>query len=96
MKFFRHLLKLYLQCPNRINDELFDKDSDVCENDNYNDKTNFRFDEMHYGKYVAQYLKRTFFFDANPPLGKLLIAMAAYLADFDGKISLLPTYLDCN
>jgi dolichyl-phosphate-mannose--protein O-mannosyl transferase len=48
----------------------------------------FRFDEMHYGKYVAQYLKRTFFFDANPPLGKLLIAMAAYLADFDGKISL--------
>ena len=40
---------------------------------------------MHYGKYVAQYLKRTFFFDANPPLGKLLIALVAYLADFDGK-----------
>ena len=40
---------------------------------------------MHYGKYVAQYLKRTFFFDANPPLGKLLIASVAHLADFDGK-----------
>jgi len=47
-------------------------------------KLNFRFDEMHYGKYVGQYLKRTFFFDANPPLGKLLIASAAYLANFDG------------
>ena len=44
-----------------------------------------RFDEMHYGKYVAQYLKRTFFFDANPPLGKLLIASVAYFADFDGE-----------
>ena len=40
---------------------------------------------MHYGKYVAQYLKRTFFFDANPPLGKLLIASVAYFADFDGE-----------
>ena len=41
---------------------------------------------MHYGKYVAQYLKRTFFFDANPPLGKLLIASVAYVANFDGEI----------
>jgi dolichyl-phosphate-mannose-protein mannosyltransferase len=40
---------------------------------------------MHYGKYVAQYMKRTFFFDSNPPLGKLLIAAAAFLADFDGN-----------
>jgi len=40
---------------------------------------------MHYGKYVGQYIKRTFFFDSNPPLGKLLIAGFAYLANFDGK-----------
>ena len=28
---------------------------------------NVVFDEMHYGKYAAMYLKNTFFFDANPP-----------------------------
>ena len=28
------------------------------------------FDEMHYGKYAAHYLRNTFFFDSNPPLGK--------------------------
>ena len=42
---------------------------------------------MHYGKYIGQYIKRTFFFDANPPLGKLLIAGVAYAAEFDGKPS---------
>jgi dolichyl-phosphate-mannose-protein mannosyltransferase len=53
------------------------------------ENVSFRFDEMHYGKYVAQYLKRTFFFDANPPLGKLLIASVAYLANFDGRFSIV-------
>ncbi|XP_049830868.1 protein O-mannosyltransferase 1 isoform X1 [Schistocerca gregaria] len=43
------------------------------------------FDELHYGKYVSLYMKRIFFFDAHPPLGKQLVAVAAYLAGFDGN-----------
>ncbi|XP_011308139.1 protein O-mannosyltransferase 1 [Fopius arisanus] len=42
------------------------------------------FDELHYGKYVGLYMKRTFFFDSHPPLGKQLIAAVAYLSGFDG------------
>lgn len=45
----------------------------------------FRFDELHYGKYVSLYMKRTFFFDSHPPLGKQLIAGMAYLAGFEGN-----------
>ncbi|KYQ57674.1 Protein O-mannosyltransferase 1 [Trachymyrmex zeteki] len=43
------------------------------------------FDELHYGKYVGLYMKRTFFFDSHPPLGKQLISAAAYFAGFDGQ-----------
>jgi len=43
------------------------------------------FDEMHYGKYAAHYLRNTFFFDSNPPLGKMIIALAGYVAGFDGQ-----------
>lgn len=43
------------------------------------------FDELHYGKYVSLYMKRTFYFDPHPPFGKQLIAVAAYIAGFDGK-----------
>ncbi|XP_059487784.1 protein O-mannosyltransferase 1 [Neocloeon triangulifer] len=42
------------------------------------------FDELHYGKYVSLYMKRTFFFDSQPPLGKQLIALAAYLGGYTG------------
>lgn len=46
---------------------------------------NIVFDELHYGKYVGLYMRRTFFFDSHPPLGKQLISIAAYLANFDGN-----------
>ena len=46
---------------------------------------NVVFDEMHYGKYAGQYLKNTFFFDSNPPLGKMMVAFAGYLANWDGN-----------
>ena len=45
----------------------------------------FRFDELHYGKYVSLYLRNTFFFEKHPPLGKQLIAGVAYLAGFNGN-----------
>ncbi|KAG0721721.1 Protein O-mannosyltransferase 1 [Chionoecetes opilio] len=43
------------------------------------------FDELHYGKYAGLYMQNTFFFDSQPPLGKQLVALAAYLAGFDGS-----------
>nr|CAG4638251.1 EOG090X015P [Cyclestheria hislopi] len=42
------------------------------------------FDEMHYGRYAALYLKNIFFFDSHPPLGKQLLAFASYLGGFQG------------
>ncbi|XP_046403582.1 protein O-mannosyltransferase 1 [Ischnura elegans] len=45
------------------------------------------FDELHYGKYISLYMKRTFFFDSHPPLGKQVIALVAYLAGFDGQFN---------
>lgn len=47
--------------------------------------SHFRFDELHYGKYVSLYMKNIFFFEKHPPLGKQLIASAAYLAGYDGN-----------
>lgn len=50
-----------------------------------NEPNHIVFDELHYGKYVSLYLKRTFFFDQHPPLGKQLIAAVSYLAGFNGN-----------
>ena len=43
------------------------------------------FDEVHFGKFAAYYVTRRYFFDVHPPLAKLLVAFAAWLAGFDGQ-----------
>ncbi|GME66772.1 unnamed protein product [[Candida] boidinii] len=43
------------------------------------------FDEVHFGKFAAYYIERTYFFDLHPPFAKLLIAFVGYIFGFNGK-----------
>lgn len=40
------------------------------------------FDEVHFGKFISAYYTHEYYFDIHPPLGKLIIAGVAKLADF--------------
>ncbi|KAL3454012.1 Dolichyl-phosphate-mannose-protein mannosyltransferase-domain-containing protein [Aspergillus insuetus] len=42
------------------------------------------FDEVHFGGFATKYIKGRFFMDVHPPLAKLLITLAGWLAGFKG------------
>ncbi len=40
------------------------------------------FDELHFGSFASRYFTGEYFFDIHPPLGKMLIALAAWIGGF--------------
>lgn len=52
-----------------------------------NDPSEVVFDEVHFGGFASNYLRREYFFDVHPPLGKLLIAAVGYFLGYEGNFT---------